>query len=260
MCCTRFYWKYGVTSWCFFLLVQLCLDGISFFFRLKQDVLNCLETGQTTRGFCLYNKFFGFLGPKLLHRHQAPSHSIEIWLRFVLGSEKDNKKWTQAIWDPKHQQLIWLEPQNKATYTPKRFFPFHRIVNNKSSKSLCFPWQKQHVHSLNEFISQVAAGGNLWSAVLQAINGDTRHEFNAVDICWIVESESRVDSSGTAMYLSILKVSSTQPLRLTHWSVGFAIRCVHCLVRYIQEQRKIPDSMQTFVFQIQTYLVPVFEV
>ena len=137
----------------FFLLLQLCLDGISFFFRLKQDVWNCLETGQTTRGFCLYNKFFGFLGPKLLHRHQAPSHSIDILLRFVLGSEKDNKKWTQAIWDPKHQQLIWLEPQNKATYIPKCFFPFHRIVKNKSSKSLWFPWQKQDVHSLNEFIS-----------------------------------------------------------------------------------------------------------
>lgn len=89
--------------------------------------------------------------------------------------------------------------------------------NNESSKSLCFFSTKTACPGLERVhFSEVATSGNLWSAVLQAwINGDTRqmwqHNFWA---------------------------------RLTHWSAGFAIRCVHYLVRYIQEKQcKILESI-----------------
>lgn len=72
-----------------------------------------------------------------------------------------------------------------------------------------FPRQKQlqRVH-----FCEVATSGNLWSAVLQA---------------WINESRNQRRQMCQHNFSA----------RLTHWSAGFAIRCVHCLVRYVQEKQ-----------------------
>ncbi len=133
-------------------------------------------------------------------------------------------------WLWKRQQKVnagYLGPKTPATHLAgaskqgdihsKMFLPFSSYCEEQILKVVVISVTKTGRPQLERVhFSEVAAGGNLWSAVLQAwINGDTRHEFNAVDICWIVESESRVDrwhmtNSSTAMYLSILKVSSTQ--------------------------------------------------
>lgn len=76
-----------------------------------------------------------------------------------------------------------------------------------------FPFRQKQLGSLNEFISArlqpVETFGLLYS----------RHQKN----------ESRNPRRQMCQH--------NFSARLTHWSAGFAIRCVHCLVRYIQEKQ-----------------------
>ena len=79
-----------------------------------------------------------------------------------------------------------------------------------TATSTYFPFRQKQLERVHFF--EVATSGNLWSAVLQA---------------WINESRNQRRQMCQHNFSA----------RLTHWSAGFAIRCVHCLVRYIQEKQ-----------------------